>query len=133
MNGERFEAIFEATVDRCRETLVNKAREYADDADRMHVFKAAAGLLGGTPEQALWGMQVKHLVSITDMIEKNDFYPAEVWDEKIGDALNYLFLLRAQVSETDDDRTVSKAVDSQLPTIQMSQPGKRRLTPIDHT
>lgn len=130
MNGEQFESIFEETVSRCRETLVNKAREYADDADRMHNFKAAAGLIGGTPEQALWGMQVKYLVSITDMINKNDFYPAEVWDEKIGDALNYLFLLRAQVFETDGERMVSEAADSELPTIQMTGPG-RHLSSIE--
>lgn len=111
MNGEQFEEIFERGVEKTRETLIEKAKGYTDDSDRLQAFKAAAGLLGGTPEQALWGMNVEYLVSITNMINENDFYPAEVWDEKIGEAINYLFLLRAQVFETDAERLVDVASD----------------------
>lgn len=99
MTGEEFEKLFEEIVDDCRQTLVIKAREYASDTDRLHNFHAAAGLIGGTPKQALWGFAVKHLVSISDMVASSYNYTQDQWDEKIGDALNYLILLRAMVKE----------------------------------
>lgn len=100
MNQEGFERTFEDAVQQCRSVLVVKAKEYASDDDRLHNFKKAAALTGGTPEQALWGFLVKHLISISDMVESGKDYPDAIWDEKVGDALNYLFLLRAQVVET---------------------------------
>lgn len=99
MNSEQFEKIFDEVVDNCRSTLLVKASEYATDKDRLHNFHKAAALMGGTPEQALWGFLVKHLVSISDMVESSYAFPEAVWEEKIGDALNYLILLRAMVKE----------------------------------
>lgn len=106
VDSEEFERIFERQVAQSGEVLVAKAREYADDSDRLHNFKAASALIGGTPEQALWGFAVKHLVSISDMVASEGYYDAEKWDEKIGDAINYLILLRAQVFETDNSRVM---------------------------
>jgi len=101
VNQEEFEQIFERQVQQSRDVLVTKAREYASDTDRLHNFKVAAGFQGRTAEQALWGFATKHFVSISDMVRNGGHYPAEVWDEKLGDALNYLILLRAQVFETE--------------------------------
>ena len=100
MNQEEFEAVFEETVEKCRSVLVYKAKEYAVDGDRMHNFKKAAAVIGGTPEQALWGFLTKHLVSLSDMVASGENFSDGLWDEKLGDALNYLFLLRAQITET---------------------------------
>lgn len=101
MNTEQFELLFENQVQKCRDVLVNKAKEYASDGDRMHNFKIAARFNGRTPEQELWSFLTKHLVSLTDMVQSGDYYPPEAWDEKLGDALNYLFLLRALLVESD--------------------------------
>jgi hypothetical protein len=100
MNSEDFEDIFEQQVTRCREVLTAKAKEYAQDYDRLHNFKVAGQFIQGTPEQALWGFLVKHLVSLSDMIptsSSNEGYSTDLWDEKIGDSINYLILLRALV------------------------------------
>lgn len=99
MNAEEFDKLFEEVVDHMRQTLVVKAKEYASNKDRLHNFRVAAAFTGETPEQALWGMNVKHLVSISDMVKSGNIYSQDVWDEKIGDALNYLVLLRALVVE----------------------------------
>jgi hypothetical protein len=101
MTHTDFDTCVESRINLCRKVLTSKGTEYAD-VDRLSNFKKAAGLRGGPPESALWGMAVKHIVSINDMI--NDlaygiYYPTCVWDEKIGDALNYLFILRAQIEE----------------------------------
>lgn len=100
MDAKEFEAAFEKLVDQSRNVLVEKAKEYADDKDRLHNFKMAANLVRGTPEQALWGFVTKHLVSLIDMIDSGNPYPEAVWNEKIGDSVNYFILLRALVDET---------------------------------
>lgn len=79
--------------------LLQKGHEYAIDSDRMHNFKVAASFQGETPKGALGGMLAKHIVSIFDMIRSDTESPMEKWDEKIGDAMNYLFLLKALVLE----------------------------------
>jgi len=101
MNQDEFEEVFEHMIGASRDVLVEKAREYANDGDRMHNFKRAAGLSGRTPEQMCWGFNIKHLVSITDMVESGESYPEEKWDEKLGDALNYLILLKALITEAN--------------------------------
>lgn len=108
MDHETFEKIFETTVDTSREVLLNKAREYATDSDRLHNFKKGANLIGGTPEQALWGFLTKHLVSLSDMVYSPKQYTAAQWEEKIGDSINYLILLKAQVTETEFNRIWDK-------------------------
>lgn len=98
MKSEAFNDIVEKQIAQCRTTLVRKADEYATE-DRLHNFKVAAQLQGITPEQALLGMWTKHVVSIADMIQDGRVYPAAQWDEKIGDAINYLILLKGLVVE----------------------------------
>ena len=98
MTATEFERIFEEQVERSRIVLLNKANEYATE-DRLHNFKVAAALEGKTPEQALAGMMAKHTVSVYDMAESGQLYPIELWQEKITDHINYLFLLNAIVRE----------------------------------
>ena len=98
MTTTDFERIFEEQVERSRSVLISKAKEYATE-DRLHNFKVAAALEGKTPEQALAGMMAKHTVSVYDMASSGLVYPIELWQEKITDHINYLFLLNAIVRE----------------------------------
>ena len=102
MTYEDFETCFESRVDLCRRVLVGKNTEYARGGDKLSNFKKAAGRLGSTPESALLGMENKHSISIVDMIQDLDkgiHHPMDKWEEKIGDELNYLFLLRGLLEE----------------------------------
>ena len=98
MNTTTFERLFEDQVNRSRSVLVSKAKEYATE-DRLHNFKVAAALEGKSPAQALAGMMAKHTVSVYDMAESGEEYPMELWQEKITDHINYLFLLNAIVRD----------------------------------
>ena len=101
MNTNDFNAIIREQIDRCENTLCKKAEEYATE-DRLHNFKVAAGLQDCLPTTALAGMMCKHTVSVYDMIrrlESGEEYPLDMWDEKIGDSINYLLLLSAMVRE----------------------------------
>lgn len=102
MTLEQFEKVFEARVDLCRKVLIGKAQEYARGGDKLSNFKKASGLLGCTPEGALLGMMTKHQVSVVDLIQDLDqgtHHSMAMWEEKIGDSLNYLLLLRALLEE----------------------------------
>lgn len=101
MKNEEFDNIVDFRIDRILAILRIKAEEYAR-GDRLSNFKRAAAMLGSTPERALVGMMAKHWVSILDMvddIEKDISHEPSVWNEKIGDSVNYLILLEALVIE----------------------------------
>lgn len=100
MDVNEFERIFEEQVEKIRNMLITKAREYADDGDRMHNFKSAAAMNRETPEQALWGFVTKQIISVRDMVQSGKSYDNAQWDEKLGDILTYGFLLRGLVEDT---------------------------------
>jgi len=102
MTQERFNEILEARLEKCRKVLSKKAEEYAR-GDRLSNFKKAAGAMNCTPHKALVGMWMKHIISIIDLVddlEQGKIAPYEMWDEKLGDAINYLILLDGLVHET---------------------------------
>ena len=84
----------------CENVLTTKHKEYATD-DHFHNFNVAASLQGVTSQQALIGMMDKHVVSVHDLV--NDHaegrkISTEMWQEKIGDNINYLLILWAMVN-----------------------------------
>lgn len=89
----------------CENLLIGKGYEYAPDAvdessvDRLAHFKKAAAIIEGTPKEALLGMLVKHIVSVSDMCVDGHEYSLDRWTEKITDSINYLLILRAIVEE----------------------------------
>jgi len=101
MNLEQFEKVVDGRLQRIVSILKRKADEYAR-GDRLSNFKRAAKILGSSPERALLGMMAKDWVSVLDLIEDLDrgvLAPQWMWEEKIGDAINYLILLEAMGSE----------------------------------
>lgn len=101
MTNKEFSDLLENRFTKTRDVLAKKASEYAR-GDRLSNFKRAAGAMGCTPEQALIGMMMKHIVSIIDCVNdkasgKN--ISTAMWDEKIGDAVNYLHLLEGLIKE----------------------------------
>lgn len=98
MNNSKFNSLLERRLRKIKEVLSTKAKEYAI-GDRLHNFKRAAEVLCVSPQQALMGMQVKHFVSILDIVNGSIPASEEMIDEKIGDAINYLILLEAVLKE----------------------------------
>lgn len=123
MNTETFNKIIREQIERCENTLCKKADEYATE-DRLHNFKVAAGIQKCLPTTALGGMMAKHTVSVYDMIrglEEGKSYPLELWDEKIGDSINYLLLLAAAVREKAEKISECEYFD-----IVKAEPGEER-------
>lgn len=100
MKTTDFNIIVEDQLERISNVLVKKAAEYNLDEDRLSVFKHAAALSEETPEQALYGMMLKHIISITDMVNSKATYSEELWNEKTTDINCYLILLQGLLRDT---------------------------------
>lgn len=100
MNNKTFEMIVEDSLDICKAVLIRKSKEYSSSDNKLHNFDKAKDLMRcKTKEFALWGMFAKHLVSVTDMVERfektGELPTSGTIDEKIGDSINYFILLKA--------------------------------------
>ena len=107
MDTERFNGIINSRIAKCTDVLCVKANEYATE-DRLHNFKVAAEIQNCTLITALAGMMAKHTVSVYDLIQRQEqgfVVEDALWDEKIGDSINYLLLLTALVQEKKDEET----------------------------
>jgi hypothetical protein len=86
------EKIIENGCNDLRDRLGSKNAEYASPEDVYHNFEEAAKMIpNGTKQIALWNFMVKHLVSLQDIIfkqENEDLIP-----EKCGDIRAYITLL----------------------------------------
>ena len=99
MKAKAFEKIVKNRLKHCKKLLCSKGDEYARGDDRLHNFKKAAAMSHTTPEDALWGMWVKHLVSVKDMVDDPKRSSDRMIDEKISDLINYGLLLEAILKE----------------------------------
>lgn len=99
MTNEQFEEILNKRLELIRNVLGTKAKEYAFGGDRLHNFKVASRAMEEPMSQALWGMAMKHLVSVIDLVEGRLPNTQANCDEKIGDMINYLILLEAALEE----------------------------------
>ena len=99
----RFNEIVSDQMAHCREVLKVKGDEYVFGTDRLEHFKSSGATQGISPEQALWGMVAKHLVSLSYMCQAENNFNDKVWREKITDTMNYMILLRALILEDDDN------------------------------
>ncbi len=107
MTNEQLEKRVATRMSLCANTLLKKGKEYNTSTDdRLSAFKAAAALENVNPAEALGGMLAKHLVSIYDMLPHFDYFSPDTWEEKIGDAINYLLILDALICEDNDMKCV---------------------------
>lgn len=101
-----FSEVVDERIRKIVDTLREKAIEYSGDGDRFHTFKVGARIMGTTPEKALQGMMLKHLVSVFDLIDwagtDDERITVELIDEKIGDTINYLILLEGMLKQGRD-------------------------------
>lgn len=107
MTQKEFDQILDLRIAAMRQTLAGKGVEYGAGGDMLHNFKVAAKLSSSdeTPEQALWGMMKKHLVSIIDIVDatgRGGFPSPALRGEKICDGINYLLLLEALLIEREE-------------------------------
>ena len=101
MTTTDFNVIVRKQLKRIEDLLVVKGAEYnLDENDRFSDFKQAAALTGQTPEQVLYGYMLKHIMSVTAMVQSEGEFTKERWEEKLTDIQVYLTLLRCLLEDT---------------------------------
>lgn len=101
MNIEDFDKLALEQFAISTKVLGSKGKLYAH-GDRLSNFYKAADLSDCTPERALWGMMVKHIVALSDYITELDdgkLYPEKEWHEKITDVMAYLACLKGILAD----------------------------------
>jgi hypothetical protein len=107
MKKKNFNRFLEKKLNQVRSILIRKNEEYSNDEDALEHFKRASEILRCSAEEALVGMQAKHITSILELVdvislleegeklEVNEDYI----EEKITDVINYFILLEALIKE----------------------------------
>ena len=101
MEQSDFDVIVKSRCSKITKILAQKSKEYAR-GDRLSNFKKAAAAMSMEPEQLCVAFWMKHVISISDLandIARGQKATDEMWQEKIGDAVNYPILLEALVAE----------------------------------
>lgn len=84
--------------------FIKKAKEYHKDGNAFHNFLSAAIVKKTSPEDALWGMSIKHLISLIDMVEgttNGQKFTNKHIKEKTGDMINYLIILQIMMEHSN--------------------------------
>ena len=80
-------------------TLKNKNSKYAPCDDALRNFHVGADIMGVTTGECVWGYATKHISSLRDRIQRNDWNDLEDVKEKIQDTINYLRFLWCVANE----------------------------------
>lgn len=105
MNHERFKALILELDGDSTATLLAKNAKYAPGDDALHNFHSGGDVFGGTAAQACWGYLTKHLVSLRDKVQNNDFRDRDDLLEKCQDTINYVRFLWCIGNEEMDKYT----------------------------
>jgi hypothetical protein len=106
MTNELFNERVDAFLEKLKATLLKKGAEYAPyPNERFANFNNAIPYFEGIVSDDVknyhvgWAYKTKHTVSITDIINGNLDYNEELLDEKFGDEINYLILIKEMLWE----------------------------------
>ncbi len=97
---QAFYTEIEITLQKIRDLLIVKGKEYRRNNDVYHNFNVGAKISGQIPEKVLQGFLLKYLVSYQDMlndIEANKLPKIETVEEKMNDILVYFLIQKAQI------------------------------------
>ncbi len=95
MTEEKFEKLVNETLERIKEVLVVKGREYRRNNNPFHNFEEGARMKNISREKVLDGMLLKHEISINDMtndLDQNKIPSINAVHEKFDDNIIYLLL-----------------------------------------
>ena len=130
---QQFNTILKKRLAKIEAILGAKEEEYAKDSNRYHNFDQAAKIENCSEVRALWGMFMKHFVSVQDIVDLCDRtdvdLPEDLIDEKIGDTINYLILLEGILCERYMKKQPYKGIISGHITIDQENELKIKKTP----
>ena len=116
MKSDRFKELLDELDGNSLQTLKEKNARYSLNGDCLHNFKSGSEITGRTPAQTCWGYMSKHLTSLRDKVENDDFSDREDFLEKCQDTINYIrFLWCIGNDYEDEDIDFSKFMNKPEP------------------
>lgn len=110
MTHKEFESLIDELEEDSLNTLKNKNAKYAPCDDALRNFHVGANIMGVTTGECVWGYATKHISSLRDRIQRNDWNDLEDVKEKIQDTINYLRFLwciaNEEVNKNIDKRSI---------------------------
>ena len=111
MTHKEFESLIDELEEDSLNTLKKKNSKYAPCDDALRNFHVGADIMGVTTGECVWGYATKHISSLRDRIQRNDWYDLEDVKEKIQDTINYLRFLWCVANE-ETNNTNKKEEDN---------------------
>ena len=112
MKAEVFEKIWLEQVATEKAMLLERADAYATNGDRLGNFKEGSQLAGNSSMQYGFGLVVKHIIALRDLIGKEakgeakfDAKELEKFTEYVTDIRNYAVLLKSLYVERAESQT----------------------------
>lgn len=102
MGQEQFSNLVEERLNKIKEIILIKGKEYIRNDNPLHVFKEGSKITGLSTTDVLDGMLLKHYISYRDMLKDlNDNKPIKesLIKEKFGDILVYFIIQEIQFLE----------------------------------
>ena len=99
MTHKQFENLIDELEEDSLNTLKSKNAKYAPCDDALRNFHVGADIMGVTTGECVWGYATKHISSLRDRIQRNDWNDLEDVKEKIQDTINYLRFLWCVANE----------------------------------
>lgn len=106
MTHQDFETLLDEIIETTKAKLKQKSSEYSSADDKLANFRDTARSENETMAQALWGMMAKQMTSLRMMVKSGKQFSIPLWEEKLGDARNYLILLEAIVKENNQPNKI---------------------------
>ena len=108
MDVKRFEEILKQLQDKENQILIDRAKRYSLNGDRLHNFKQIANLLNIHPAQACLNLMLKHFIALCSYVSQLSFRNTSavnlhLVEEYIVDLRNYLALLWAIFNEGKEE------------------------------
>ncbi len=86
------------------ETLKTKNAKYAPCDDALRNFHVGAEIMGSNTAQCAWSYATKHISSLRDRINNNNWDDLDDVREKIQDTINYLRFIWCIANEEHDKK-----------------------------
>lgn len=112
MNQETFNALLDILEEQSVDTLKSKNAKYSKNGDSLHNFRSGSEITGSTLAKTCWGYLAKHLTSLRDYVETNDFTDINDFLEKCQDSINYIRFLWCIGNEANEQLSC-KNINSQ--------------------
>lgn len=111
MTELKFEIVVEEILNRVKELLIVKGKEYRRNNNPLHNFEKGSNISGEHPAKILDGFLLKHYISYRDLL--NDIMDGkpinkDLVKEKFGDIFTYLCLQQAIFVDYIDNYKDSK-------------------------